>query len=168
MDICYPALTTSALFFTFLILDLVRRNYRAMTGHFLFGAIAVLLMLYLCQSGADILAWGLLAVPVIFLLLGVIIGGLPSTEPVPSSGPVVKVTPIMPAKHCYACGSKPCVCPTPKPSTDGAGGLHDTSGNVLIPPPPSAVPVVTPHTTTSCGPETGKTQCIDTRTLASA
>lgn len=168
MDVCYPALTTAALFFTFIIIDIIRRNYRAITGRFLFGAVAILLMLYLCQSGAELVAWGLLAIPVIFLILGFTLGALkPETAPV-VPGPLP--TPMEPESPCYNCGKGACICPGVLPFSSPSGAVHDTSGNVVIPAPPSATPSQTAPTTTTCGPDSasGKTQCVNTRALTSA
>lgn len=174
MDTCYPALTTAALFFTFMIIDLIRRNYRALAGHFLFGAVAVLLMLYLCQSDAELVAWGLIAVPIIFLILGFVIGTVkPGPEPVPAPAATLvpsAVTPTKPTSYCYSCGNLPCVCPVHQPSSSPGGAIKDTSGNVVIPAPASATPTQVPPPANACGPDApggSKTQCVDARTLAS-
>ena len=163
----YPAITTAALFVALLTLDLVNRNNRLLAAHFIFGVISVLLMLYLSQQGADFVAWGLLLVPFILLLTGVIIGSVKATP-----GPSTQLAPVpaLKANPCSTCGSvAPCGCdflkkvitPTPptKPITDASGTVMDASGNSVT---------TGPVATVSCGSGTGRTQCIDTRTLQSA
>jgi hypothetical protein len=175
MDVCYPALTTAALFFTFMVIDLIRRNYRALGSHFLLGAVAILLMLYLCQNDAEIIAWSLLAIPVIFLVLGFVIGAVapaPGPAPAPAPAPATLVPSAVKPTYspCYYCGGQPCICPVTQPASSSTGALKDTSGNVVVPAPTSALPTQQPPTTKSCGVDIhgNKTQCVDTRTLTSA
>lgn len=141
--ISYPALTTAALFMALIILDLAKQQYKLLIGHFLFGVIAVLLMIYLSQNGMDLVAWGVFSIPIVMLLIGISIGYLHSA---PGSG-------------------SPPPPPVEKPSKEVP---CDASGNPL--PAPT---VVTPQAVTKCGPgsggkDTGKTQCIDTSKLSSA
>jgi hypothetical protein len=161
----YPAITTAALFVALLTLDLVNRNNRLLAVHFIFGVISVLLMLYLSQQGADFVAWGLLLVPFILLLTGVIIGSVKAT---PGPSTQLAPVPVLKTNPCSTCGSvarcgcddvKKVITPTPKPITDASGTVMDASGNSV-----STGPVAT----VSCGSGTGRTQCIDTRTLQSA
>jgi hypothetical protein len=161
----YPAITTAALFVALLTLDLVNRNNRLLAAHFIFGVISVLLMLYLSQQGADFVAWGLLLVPFILLMTGVIIGSVKAT---PGPSTQLAPAPILKTNPCSTCGSvarcgcddvKRVITPTPKPITDASGTVMDASGNSV-----STGPVAT----VSCGSGTGRTQCIDTRTLQSA
>lgn len=162
----YPAITTGALFVALLTLDLINRNNRLLAAHFIFGVIAVLLMLYLSQQGADFVAWGLLVLPFILLLTGVIIGSVKAT---PGSGATQVATPVLKSTPCSTCGSvAPCGCetikkivspPAPAPIKDISGTVMDASGNSVT---------TGPVATVSCGSGTGRTQCIDTRTLQSA
>lgn len=161
----YPAITTAALFVALLTLDLVNRNNRLLAAHFIFGVISVLLMLYLSQQGADFVAWGLLLLPFVLLLTGVIIGSVKAT---PGPSTQLAPVPVLKKNPCSTCGSvarcgcddvKKVITPTPKPITDASGTVMDASGNSV-----STGPVAT----VSCGSGTGRTQCIDTRTLQSA
>jgi hypothetical protein len=63
MVISYPALTTAALFMALILLDMVKQQFKLLIGHFLLGIIAVLLMIYLSQNGADLAAWGIFSIP---------------------------------------------------------------------------------------------------------
>ena len=166
----YPAITTAALFVALLTLDLVNRNNRLLAAHFIFGVISVLLMLYLSQQGADFVAWGLLLLPFVLLLTGVIIGSVkatpgPSTQVAPA--PVLKINPCSTCGSVALCGcevTKKIVAP-PKPITDASGTVMDASGNSVN---NSGIVSTGPVATVSCGSGTGRTQCIDTRTLQSA
>jgi len=156
----YPALITGAFFLSLLILDLVRREARPFIGHAIFGLIAVILMVYLSQNEAEYVAWGIFAIPIILLGLGLLIGYF-------TPGPVAVPGPVPAAS---AALTTPC-CPPPSPAVpltmskdspvhDASGNsAHDASGNSVVTAPPAV---------TACGPSSGKTQCIDTRSLKSA
>lgn len=169
----YPAITTGALFVALLTLDLIRRNNRLLAAHFIFGVIAVLLMMYLSQQGADFVAWGLLLLPFILLIVGVIIG---VTKATPGSAATQVAMPALKTTPCSTCGSvAPCGCdflkkmvapaPAPAPAKDISGNVMDASDNAIS---SSGVVTSEPTATVSCGSGTGRTQCIDTRTLQSA
>ena len=154
MEISYPALTTAALFVALILLDLAKSQYKLLIGHFLFGIIAVLLMIYLSQKGADLVAWGIFSIPLVMLAIGLAIGALHSA---PGAVSVAAATSIATTAAAKADGPVPC----------------DASGNPL-PPPTVAKTTVTPAAVTKCGSGSGsgsgsnKTQCIDTNKLASA
>jgi len=114
MDISYPALTTAALFIALILLDTGKQQFKLLIGHFLFGIIAVLLMIYLSQNGANLVAWGIFSIPLVMLGIGLAIGALHSapgaisshisasdaTAPVPcdaSGVPLPAQTPVTPA-----------------------------------------------------------------------
>lgn len=111
-SISYPALTTAALFMALILLDLAKQQYNLLIGHFLFGVIAVLLMIYLSQNGMDLVAWGVFSIPIVMLLIGISIGYLHSA---PGSG------------------SPP--PPVEKPKKDKKEIPCDASGNPLPAPP---------------------------------
>ena len=141
MDISYPGLTTAALFMALIILDLAKHQYKLLIGHFLAGIISVLLMVYLSQNGADLVAWGVFSIPLVMLGIGLSIGALHAAPGSVSATATAAIT------------ARASV-PDPVPC--------DASGNPL----PAAS--VTPAATVACGPGTGQTQCIDTSKLASA
>jgi hypothetical protein len=70
---CLPAVVTSALFFSLIILDVFRRENHLIIGHSLFGIIIGGLMIVLCTNNMTSVAWGLLLVPAVSLVLGWII-----------------------------------------------------------------------------------------------
>jgi hypothetical protein len=141
MEISYPGLTTAALFMALIILDFAKHQYKLLIGHFLVGIIAVLLMVYLSQNGADLVAWGVFSIPLIMLGIGLSIGALRSAPGTVSAS----------AAAAIAATAR---VPDPVPC--------DASGN------PLPAITVTPAATVACGPGTGQTQCIDTSKLASA
>ena len=69
-SLCTPVVATAALFTSLLFLDLFRREYTLLPGHAVFGILATLLMAVLCQNNATLTAWGLFALPFVFLLIG--------------------------------------------------------------------------------------------------
>ena len=142
MEISYPALTTAALFMALILLDMGKHQFKLLIGHFLVGIIAVLLMVYLSQNGADMAAWGIFSIPLVMLGIGLAIGALHSAP-----GAVSAAATTVIAAKASAPGPVPC----------------DASGNPL-----PAATTVTPAATVQCGPGTGQTQCIDTSKLASA
>ena len=124
-----------------IILDLAKQQYKLLIGHFLVGIIAVLLMVYLSQNGADLVAWGVFSIPLVMLGIGLLIGALRSAPGTVSAS----------AASAIAATAR---VPDPVPC--------DASGN------PLPAVTVTPAATVACGPGTGQTQCIDTSKLASA
>ena len=148
MDISYPALTTAALFIALILLDLGKQQFKLLIGHFLAGIIAGLLMLYLSQNGADLVAWGIFSIPLVMLGIGLAIGALRSAPGAVSSAATATIS----SSASAATGPVPC----------------DASGNPLTSVTNTAATTVTPAATVQCGPGTGQTQCIDTSKLASA
>ena len=124
-----------------IILDFAKQQYKLLIGHFLVGIIAVLLMVYLSQNGADLVAWGVFSIPLVMLGIGLSIGARRAAPGTVSATAAAAI-----AATARVPGPVPC----------------DASGNPL-----SAVSV-TPAATVACGPGTGQTQCIDTSKLASA
>ena len=145
MKIYYPALATGALFTSLLILDLSKQQIRLFMYHFIFAIIAVVLMVYLSQKDADFVAWGILAFPLLLLVIGILIGYY---NPVPGSSYSPQVV-EQSHNRCSICNEhiSRCCC---KLATVAAT--------------PAASSTVT------CGDNGngGKTPCIDTSTLASA
>ena len=124
-----------------IILDFAKQQYKLLIGHFLVGIIAVLLMVYLSQNGADLVAWGVFSIPLVMLGIGLLIGALrapPGTVSASAASAIAATARV----------------PDPVPC--------DASGN------PLPAVTVTPAATVACGPGTGQTQCIDTSKLASA
>jgi tetrahydromethanopterin S-methyltransferase subunit E len=146
MEISYPGLTTAALFMALIILDFAKQQYKLLIGHFLVGIIAVLLMVYLSQNGADLVAWGVFSIPLVMLGIGLSIGALRAAPGTVSATATAAIT-------------ARARVPDPVPC--------DASGNPL-PAVTAAATSVTPAATVACGPGTGQTQCIDTSKLASA
>ena len=168
MEISYPALTTGALFTALILLDFGKHQFKLLIGHFLVGIIAVLLMIYLSQNGADMAAWGIFSIPIVMLCIGLIIGALRS---VPGAVTVVATNAI---KATSSAGPVPCdesgnplsflstgaATPIAGAATPVAGAATPVAG--------AAAPVTGAAATVPCGPGSGNTQCIDTTKLTSA
>jgi hypothetical protein len=170
-----PTFLTVAIFTAILIQDLILVNYKYMLGHFLFGLIAVLLMMYLVDSNASYVAYGVLLLPFILLLLGWSIDSVKkaSGETAPLLPPPTPRSPC----GCGRCRSCPCICqyPKEKKAVDASGAHVDVSA-----PPPSSGSTSGKGDSTSgkgdgttsqknCGPHStsGKTQCLNTNSLTS-
>ena len=151
MEISYPALTAAALFMALILLDLGKQQFKLMIGHLLVGIIAVLLMVYLSQNGADMVAWGIFLIPLVMLGIGLAIGAIRSAPGAVSSAATAAISSSASAK---AAQTPPVPC--------------DASGNPLSSVANIAPTTVTPVATVKCGPGTGQTQCIDTSKVASA
>lgn len=113
---CAPAIAAAAIFVAAILLNLSRGNYRSIPGHALLGVFAVLIIFFLCQRGAQTIAWILIAAPFGLVLLGYVLRVtfqyvVPSLNGSPS-------TTVLPG--CPCCMSRPChcmrPCPEPKPS----------------------------------------------------
>jgi hypothetical protein len=155
MKVYYPALTTGAIFASLLVLDIIRRQSKVFIGHLIFGAIAIMLMVYLSQNDAEFVAWGIFLVPFVILLIGFLIGYFNAAPGTTTTVIAPVVAPVAPTDSC-----KPAT-PTPAPPSCIP---KDVSGNDV-----TTAPVVVPPTPVkACGPNSGKTQCVDTRSLQSA
>ena len=131
-----------------ILLDIGKHQYKLMIGHFLVGIIAVLLMVYLSQNGADMVAWGIFSIPLVMLGIGLAIGALHSAPGAVSSAAIASIA---------ATAAKPDPVPC------------DASGNPLpAPTPVTAAAVVKCGSGSGSGSDSNKTQCIDTNKLASA
>lgn len=105
---CIPAYTTGALFTSLILIDLFQRDWRSIPQKFLFGAFAVLVMTYVCNSYGPMLGWILLGIPGAVLLLGLFY--IWSDMQIKPSQPTQ-----MNLCGCPCCHSKPCNCPKPCP-----------------------------------------------------
>lgn len=106
--ICTPIIATAAVFVALIFLDLLRREFELLPGHGLFGIICVFLMTMLCQRGFNMVAWGLLLIPFVFLIIG---WGIQATQPM-SNNPVAATTyPTLTERTCSRCKNTHCRCP---------------------------------------------------------
>lgn len=136
MLIFYPALITSAIFFAAIVVNLKNQNYGTVFGLGLLAIPSVLFLLYLSQINYDILAYILLAVPIIIVVAGYEMGikkdlNIPASIPrarttttttITTTTPPTNVVPprIEPtegaATSCRKCQVSPCMCPYKPPS----------------------------------------------------
>jgi hypothetical protein len=114
MDICPPAIVTSACFVAVILLDLYTHDWKRAPGHALFGVFAVLLMIFICQRASQTVAWILLAAPFVLILLGWIFRAFfqmkqYDTEPAQESAWAGNEVGGY-GCPCPCCGSMPCNC----------------------------------------------------------
>ena len=170
MDFCRPAFVTAALFIAILILDLAKRDYRLLGGHFLFGIISVLLMLFLCQNDAESVAWGVLLLPFILLAIGLVIGAIQKTsgekrgseKPVPRPGPEPDCTCDESLPYSSLCQKHPVDasgCIVPKVEVEKPSTKEDKKPETTTSTSTTEKPV--------CGPTTGMA-CVNPSVLQSA
>ena len=114
MDICPPAIATTALFVAVILLDLYLREWRRAPGHALLGSFAVLVMMFICQRGSETMGWILLGAPFVFLFLAWIAraysemtkyDGVPPQQAAWTGNEV--------GSDCSCCGMSPCQCMRP-------------------------------------------------------
>ena len=197
MDISYPGLVTIALFVSILLTDTILTNYSIIPFHLLVGVIAVLLMFFLSANQLDFVAWGLLILPVILLVIGVLVKS-PTELPPPPPAPEPEPAPIK--KKCPLCKKKGCVCnkdlpvgpagpagpagPQGPPGPRGPPGAADYDDDDSHHMPYShhgdkdcdisgseldpTLPRQTSLPKETCGPGTGRTGCLDTRNMTPA
>lgn len=114
MDICPPAIVTSACFVAVVLLDLYTHDWKRAPGHALFGVFAVLLMIFICQRASQGVAWILLAAPFVFVLLAYLVRSyseMTKYDDVPeqmAAGGGNEV--YSDGCGCPCCGSSPCSC----------------------------------------------------------
>lgn len=116
---CLPAYTGSAIFTALILLDLINKKWTQLPGHILFGFFIVLLLIYICESRGPALGWILLSIPLLFILLGLLLGAIkkPAVAPV-KPGPSSAAADMC---ECPCCTVNPCKCkkPCPKPTPPG-------------------------------------------------
>jgi hypothetical protein len=105
---CVPAYTTGAIFTSLILMDLFNRNWREIPVRFIFGAFAVLLMTYICQTYGPNLGWVLLGIPAFVLVLGFFYLWSDSGKPKPAHA---EERPS--CSGCPCCRKKPCRCRNP-------------------------------------------------------
>lgn len=103
---CLPAVTTAAIFTSIFLLDLSRRNWKGLPIRAAMGVLAVLLMIYICQSVSESLGWILLTIPFAFLL----ISSLLRIEVTPAASDAAQDEDNC---SCPCCHVTPCQCSKP-------------------------------------------------------
>ena len=135
MHICLPTLATAGLFAAVIILDLFNREYKLILGHLLLAFVSILLVLYLCQRNAEVVAWALFITPFVLIFLGWILGQLQSvsgksqaTVSLASSSGIQIKKPAMYGYGggCSVCREYPCCC-----IESEVGNPVDASGNTI-------------------------------------
>ena len=117
MDICPPAIVTSACFVAIVLLDLYIHDWGRAPGHALFGVFAVLLMIFICQRASHGVAWILLVAPFFLVLFAWMVRAFaemtkhdqsPPQEPAWAGNDVSNY-----GCSCPCCNSMPCRCMKP-------------------------------------------------------
>ena len=121
MNICLPAVVTSACFIAIILIDLYTHDWRRAPGHALFGVFAVLLMIFICQRASANVAWILLASPFVLILFSWIIRAFMNMTKYDDASPQ---EPAWAGNEVYSggctcpcCNRVPCHCMKPCPET---------------------------------------------------
>ena len=120
MQIYYPPLITSAIFFAAIAVNLRNKDYALVFGLALLAVPSILFLTFLSQKGLNILAYILLLVPIILVIAGYEMGKSssppPEPEPTPEPEPVDRIEPKEGVKeNCKKCNITPCMCPYKPP-----------------------------------------------------
>jgi hypothetical protein len=115
-SLCTPAVVTAALFTALIFLDLFRREYHLLPGHGIFGIVATLLMAVLCQNNVTMAAWGLLAIPFVFLLIGWMVWAVKDQQ----TGVPYRIMPAPKRNPCESCRNSCDTCRCRRPRCEPA------------------------------------------------
>lgn len=122
MQIYYPPLVLSAIFFAAILVNINNKDYATVFGLALLGIPSTLFLTYLSQKGLNVLAYILLLVPIVIVVAGYEMGVKPNTV----SEPQVPETPTTPNRiepkegvheQCNKCKINPCMCPYKPPTS---------------------------------------------------
>jgi len=116
----YPAIATAALFTAIIIHDAMVKESSSIPTHAFLGLISVLAMFYLSMKGADVVAWGILVLPMFIIALSFVLvytgtktmaSTVDSSSSVAPANSVARVSPISPAGPAPAPATSPsCNC----------------------------------------------------------
>lgn len=95
--LCTPVIATAAMFTAIVLLDILRHEFEYVPRHGFLGFLSVLLVGILCQYGATIVAWCLLALPFLLLIISAIIQAAAPKKSRVSPSRAAMVTPSVPA-----------------------------------------------------------------------
>ena len=120
MQIYYPPLITSAIFFAAIAVNLKNSDYATVFGLALLAIPSILFLTFLSQKGLNILAYILILVPIILVIAGYEMGKAPTQPPepapAPEPAPVDRIEPKEGVKEdCKKCNITPCMCPYKPP-----------------------------------------------------
>ena len=111
--VCAPVIAATAYFVAGILLYLYNRDWDRIPGHALLGVFAVLLVLFICQRGSELMAWTLLAFPLVLVLLSYISSWWSSKPSEPPTEPVAPSSPCGCRRPCPCCSYSPCRCRRP-------------------------------------------------------
>jgi len=126
MEIYYPALILSSIFFASIVVNLKNRNYGTVFAMALIAIPSLLFMVYLSQKKLEILAYALLAIPFVIIIAGYEMGiknQITTSENNTDIQNTPRPHPIIPqdsnvgsVSKCPKCNLTPCMCPYKPPA----------------------------------------------------
>lgn len=133
MKPCTPAIFIAAIFTALIVLDLIGKNYKDIGFHIAGGIFSVIGLYTACELGGEWVAWALMAIPFVFLIIGLGLIWIDSQKEPKAPIPVQRVPIRCP---CRRCGECPCKCRRLCPG----GGLTPTDGSSQSPSKPIEKP----------------------------
>ena len=131
MQIYYPPLITSAIFFAAIAVNLRNKDYATVFGLGLLAIPSLLFLTFLSQKGYNVLAYILLLVPIVIVIAGYEMGVRSGTsspdvetnklnEQIPNANTQDRIEPSDGVKEeskgqCNICKINPCMCPYKPP-----------------------------------------------------
>jgi len=126
MQIYYPPLVLSAIFFAAIVVNLNNKDYGTVFGLALIAIPSTLFLTYLSQKGLNVVAYILLLVPIVVVVAGYEMGVKNSSSTPPSPVSVEETSNSTPNRiepkegvqdHCKKCKLNPCMCPYKPPTS---------------------------------------------------
>jgi len=126
MQIYYPPLVLSAIFFAAIVVNLNNKDYSTVFGLALLAIPSTLFLTYLSQKGLNVVAYILLLVPIVVVVAGYEMGVKNSSSTPPSPVSVEETSNSTPNRiepkegvqdHCKKCKLNPCMCPYKPPTS---------------------------------------------------
>jgi hypothetical protein len=69
----YSVITTAALFIAIIINDVIQKNESSISSHAFLGLLSTLAVLFLCMKGAEMVAWGIIILPIFVIILSFVL-----------------------------------------------------------------------------------------------
>jgi hypothetical protein len=138
MKRCAPAIFIAAIFTALFTLDLINKNYKDIGFHIAGGIFSVIGLYTACEVGGEELAWVLVAIPFVFLLIGL---GLIWIDAQKDASMVNREAPPPQME------SMPCPCPLCEMCPCGCESSCDP---YVPPPPPPPKPIGPPSPPFGC------------------
>ena len=83
----YSVITTAALFIAIIINDVIQKNESSISSHAFLGLLSTLAVLFLCMKGAEMVAWGIIILPIFVIILSFVLVYFSASNTTDSNAP---------------------------------------------------------------------------------